>query len=142
MIRILLISCWMGMLFLFTCSLRIEDIINDGVLHFQLDLRPNFSELLHSLPVNASIDFWTRKVGHAFCFFILALLLMTKLPSVHALFISLYYAASTEILQLFFNRDGRLFDIVFDALGVLLAIILFGKYNKVPQESIPSKKSL
>ncbi|SFB21016.1 MULTISPECIES: VanZ family protein [unclassified Bacillus (in: firmicutes)] len=142
MIRILLISCWMGILFLFTCSLRIEELVTSGVLQFRFDAQPDLSELLQSLPPNAEISFWTRKIGHAFCFFILAILLLTKYPSVHAFGISLIYAGATEILQLFFYRDGRLFDIGFDAIGIVLAIILFGKSSKVIQGNIPSKRSL
>lgn len=130
MIRILLITCWMGILFVFTCSLRIEEIITSGVLQFSFDSQPDLSELLQSLPPDTTGAFWTRKIGHAACFFILAFLLLKKLPRVHTLAISVIYAASTEILQLFFFRDGRLFDIGFDAIGIVLAILLFGKNNK------------
>ncbi|GLB60275.1 VanZ family protein [Cytobacillus sp. NCCP-133] len=37
--------------------------------------------------------------------------------------LSVLYAFSTEFLQLFFQRDGRLFDILFDSAWIAAAIL-------------------
>jgi VanZ family protein len=36
--------------------------------------------------------------------------------------LAISYALLTEVLQLFFTRDGRLFDVGFDAMGICMAL--------------------
>lgn len=37
---------------------------------------------------------------------------------------SVTFAVLTEVIQLYFGRDGRLYDIVIDSLGILLGLVL------------------
>jgi VanZ family protein len=38
-----------------------------------------------------------------------------------ALLMAILFAASTEVFQLYFNRDGRLYDVAIDSLGAVLS---------------------
>ncbi|MGX6443690.1 VanZ family protein [Neobacillus sp. K501] len=75
-----------------------------------------------------------QKLGHIVAFFILTVLLVKCIYSKSlALLLSISYAALTEVLQLFFTRDGRIFDIGFDGIGILLGLslgILFSIHPK------------
>ena len=69
----------------------------------------------------ASNDWILRKIGHFIGFFILALLASNFGKYKSAFYLCIIYAALTEILQLFFFRGGRIYDVINDSLGVLLA---------------------
>jgi VanZ family protein len=130
--RLLLVVIWAAIIFIFTCTERMEDIFEHLSIVFVLDAKPNFQELLFPLPSEIGPEFILRKMGHGLCFLIFTLLLarlyQNRLMSIG---ISLLYACATEFFQLYFSRDGRLFDVGFDSLGILTAIILL---------SIPSKQ--
>lgn len=70
------------------------------------------------------------KLGHFTGFAIMDLLLFRLLRK-HSwsIAISFLFALSTEILQLFFGRDGRLYDLIIDSLGIL-TVYLFLKSRK------------
>ena len=123
--RGLLILFWVGAIFLFTCTSSFNGLMESGVFSFKWDSHPRILDLLSPLPVHLSIDFLHQKIGHIFAFFILTSLLLLKFSS--KLFILLSastYSALTEVLQLFFTRGGRIFDIGFDLVGILLALAL------------------
>lgn len=60
------------------------------------------------------------KIGHFLGFAIFDFLLF-RWRNIHkeALVISFTFALLTEILQLFFGRDGRLYDLMIDSLGAM-----------------------
>jgi VanZ family protein len=124
--RILLIILWAGLLFILTCTTSIELLFQQQRLLFQWNSSPSFSEFFSPLPSELSEAFITRKIGHSLSFFILTVLMLSRISLKYAFVASLVIAAMTEILQLFFQRDGRLFDIGFDSLGIILAILLAG----------------
>jgi VanZ family protein len=127
-----MLTIWGVLIFIFTCTVRIEDIYENFTVMFHFDPDPSLDELLFSLPKEVGADFILRKIGHGLCFFIFTLLLARVLKKKWSVFIiSFIYASLTEVFQLFFNRDGRLFDIGFDTIGIIFAIILL---------SLPVKK--
>lgn len=63
-------------------------------------------------------------MGHFFGFFVLALLASSFGKNTSALYGCAAYAGLTEILQLFFYRGGRIYDVINDSLGILLAYLL------------------
>lgn len=116
---------WVGVIFIFTCTSSFNGLIESGLIQFHWDNKPLFSELLSPFPGNLSMNLLLQKSGHFFVFFILAALLQTRLRSkLFILTLSVSYAVLTEILQLYFTRDGRLFDIGFDIAGVLFALAI------------------
>ncbi|WP_186328701.1 VanZ family protein [Bacillus sp. X1(2014)] len=116
------ILLWALAIFIFTCTASFSELMESGQVQFQWDSHPNFSELLAPLPLELTRDFLLQKCGHAFAFLFLTILLQTKFRTkAWILFLAISFASLTEILQLYFTRDGRIFDIAIDLIGVLLA---------------------
>lgn len=116
---------WAGVIFVFACTSSFRGLVELGVVRFRLDRDPFLSDLLLPLPAKLSHDFLLQKLGHIAAFFILTFLLHRSFHSKSlTLLLAISYAALTEFLQLFFNRGGRIFDIGFDAIGVLLGLSL------------------
>lgn len=143
MLRSFILIVWTGLIFLFTCTVSMEQFIHHGMISFQWSTQPNFDEFLYPLPPTPDAYFISRKLGHAISFFILTILLFTRFFSkISALIFSISYAILTEVLQLFFHRGGRLFDIGFDGVGIvvgLLVIVGFENSFNVEQKSLMKK---
>lgn len=138
MYRYLFVFIWAILIFIFTCTARLEDIYENLTIMFHFQPKPNLQELFFALPQGVGTDFIWRKIGHGLCFFIFTILLARIIKNKASVFIiSFLYACSTEIFQLFFNRDGRLFDVGFDTLGILIAIVLL--FLPIKQISLTSK---
>jgi VanZ family protein len=134
MLRSVALIFWTGLLFLFTCTESMEQFIHQGAIVFSWSNHPNVHEFLYPLPSIPDATFISRKVGHALSFFILSLLCYSVFLSKKKMLVSsLLYAVLTEVLQLFFQRGGRLFDIGFDGVGItmaLMAVIVLGNNNE------------
>lgn len=110
-----------------------------GVVRFQWDGHPPFSEFLS--PYNLSESLLLQKFGHIVVFQILTLLLLMKFQAKFiALIISASFATLTEILQLYFTRGGRIFDIGFDFIGVFIALFLASLFKTNQSEPINLNK--
>jgi VanZ family protein len=132
MVRLVVFICWSGLLFLFTCTESMEQFVQQGIINFSWSPQPNFYEFLYPLPTSPDTAFISRKMGHALSFFILSLLSFSLFLSIRKMLtISLLYAVITEVLQLFFHRGGRLFDIGFDGIGILGALIIVTSFKVI-----------
>ncbi|AOZ92687.1 VanZ family protein [Paenibacillus crassostreae] len=135
--RIILTALWALVLFIFTCSVNFHLLIRYQIVDFQFNPNPNWSELLRLDFQWTSHDWVQRKIGHFVGFFILALLASNFGKTKSAFFFTIFYAALTEILQLFFLRGGRIYDIVNDSAGIffayLLCLVLFRETQAVPK---------
>ncbi|PFO04964.1 VanZ family protein [Bacillus sp. AFS076308] len=121
--RILLIFLWMVIIFILTCTADFHQFLTTGIVHFHWNGHPAFVELLAPFPVVLSGDFLLQKIGHMCAFFILTILLQKEFHTNRlVLLIAFVYAALTEILQIYFSRDGRWFDVGVDGSGILLAL--------------------
>ncbi|MEH7275660.1 VanZ family protein [Neobacillus vireti] len=119
--RSMVIFVWMMAIFIFTCTASFHELISSGVVRFHWDGHPRFSEFL--VPYHLNGRLLLQKLGHSVVFQILTHLLLIKFKSKStALIISASFAALTEVLQLYFTRGGRIFDIGFDLVGVFIAI--------------------
>jgi VanZ family protein len=123
MFRWMILILWAGLIFLFTCCKSMEELIQQGVISFQWNAQPNIREFLYSLPSVPDEAFISRKLGHALSFFILTIFGYFRFSIRVMVTLSFIYALMTEILQLFFQRGGRLFDIGFDSMGIILAFV-------------------
>ena len=66
-----------------------------------------------------------QKTAHVIGFGLLYMLLLRGFNNIKVAFvISGLYAFTTEFLQLFFNRSGRLIDVGIDLVGIYLAYLL------------------
>jgi VanZ family protein len=119
----LFIIVWIGAIFILTCTSSFRGLMESGVVRFAWDPQPVFTDFLRPLPARIGADFLTQKIGHVVAFFILTGLLQSKLRSnTIILLMAIFYASLTEYLQLYFSRDGRLFDVGFDTVGILFAL--------------------
>jgi VanZ family protein len=138
MSRFILVLIWTVLIFIFTCSVRLEDLYENFTIMFRFQPKPDLNEILLSLPKSVGADFVLRKIGHGLCFFIFTILLARIINNKWAVFIiSFLYAGLTEVFQLFFYRDGRLFDIGFDTMGIIIAMIILS--FPIKQLSLTSK---
>lgn len=98
----------------------------EQVVKFSFNTDPTFSDLLITSDINPSNEFYLiQKTGHIIAFGILYILHLLWMKKAETAFISTCLVATfSEILQLYFNRNGRLFDVGIDIFGILLAFML------------------
>lgn len=114
---------WAVAIFILTCTASFTGFLENGEVRFVWDGHPSFAKLLSPLPLHLSSGFLLQKCGHVFAFLILTFLLQTKYHSKRFIVVlAVSYASLTEFLQLYFSRDGRLFDIGIDLIGILIAL--------------------
>lgn len=119
--RVFVILAWCIVLFIGTCVHDLKHVLTDFKIVF--DLHPR------------SIDFWQvsykrsaayiiQKVGHFSGFFVLSALASNFGRYKSGLFFAIGYGVLTELIQPFFNRDGRVLDMFIDAAGATLAYLI------------------
>jgi VanZ family protein len=137
MVRSVILIIWAGLIFLFTCTESMEQFWQQGVISFSWSKNPNMTEFWYPLPSSLDTSFISRKLGHALSFFILSIFIFIVSLSLKKMIVfSLFYAVTTEVLQLFFHRGGRLFDIGFDSIGIVTALIIVASLNLVKEKSL------
>jgi VanZ family protein len=135
--RSLYILLWCGVILLFTCSASFHDLIYFGVLRFQWDVNPPYLEFFLPFPSDVSRALWIQKLGHILAFQFLTILLLMKFKSKFSILILAFsFAFLTEFLQLYFNRGGRVYDIGFDLIGILITLGLASLSNIRQSNSI------
>lgn len=122
--RVILTILWAIALFVFTCSVNFQLLISEHVVEFHFNSSPDWSEMLQLDFQWYSKDWILRKIGHFIGFLILTLLAFGVCKRRTAFYWCVAYAMLTEVLQLFFFRGGRIYDVINDSLGVLLAYLL------------------
>lgn len=129
MLRIGALIAWCVLLFVFTCVADLNALLMSGELQFRWVADPDFSDWLLIRDVNLlNPDYIYQKVGHIVCFAVLALILLSLTGSRKKAFVlALVAAVLTEILQLYFARDGRLLDVAIDAFGIAGALYFYDK---------------
>lgn len=115
---------WGIVLFIFTCAAN-SSFWSTGVLpYFHWTPSPDFYHLLE-MDIYHTKAYIIRKIGHFSGFSIFGILLYHINKSYgKSIFWSVAYAVMTEIFQLYFGRDGRLYDMVIDSLGILTGMFL------------------
>lgn len=91
-------------------------------ISFKLNPSPVFSDLLITSDIRLTSQFYlTQKFGHisAFGLFYILVFLWIRKPK-KAIVICALFALSTEIIQLYFGRNGRFYDVGIDMIGVCL----------------------
>ncbi|WP_269049808.1 VanZ family protein [Sporosarcina sp. G11-34] len=95
-------------------------------MKFKFESAPLFSDLFIISDIHLTSEFYLiQKIGHMAAFGLLYLFLFhwIKKPRL-AFFCCGLFAFTTEVLQLYFNRNGRLFDVGIDLVGIFLAYLL------------------
>lgn len=131
--KLLFVVLWAIGILVVICTSDAEAFVYDQTLNYVLDFTPDFSELLITSDVGLTDAFYLlQKAGHVLLFGILYLLVFNWLDNrKNAFFICSLFALSSEVIQLFFQRDGRLLDVGFDLMGIFLAYGLCNSLKKL-----------
>lgn len=117
--RIVLALSWTGLLFIFTCTVSLSMLLKHQSIHFMFNPDPDFREFFNLMDINKIHHEWIIvKLGHFVAFAIMDALLFNLVRQKNtALLLSVLFAVATEIFQLYFHRDGRLYDVLIDTGG-------------------------
>lgn len=127
--KLLSVLLWLAFIFVCTCTSNPNKLIEHIYVSFNLVMNPDFMELLIDDISLRSTVWLTHKAGHFIGFTILYVLILNWLRSTKSsLAISILLAVLSEIIQLYFARDGRISDMIIDSSGILLAWYIF-KYR-------------
>ncbi|CAM3229855.1 VanZ family protein [Filibacter tadaridae] len=109
-----------------TCTSNAHDFLYHQIVNFTFVSAPSFSDLLIVSDINLTSEFYLiQKMGHLASFGLLYFFLFSwiKKPGTAFLYCGLF-ACSTEVLQLYFKRNGRLFDVGIDLAGICIAYLI------------------
>lgn len=121
--KLLFVVLWAAGVLVVMCTRDARAFVYDQTLNYVLDFSPDFSELLMTSDIGLTDGFYLlQKTGHMLSFGILYLLVFNWLNNKKsAFFVCALFALSSEVIQLFFQRNGRLFDVGVDLIGIFLA---------------------
>lgn len=122
---------WAMLLLVFTCASDSSFWVNGTVPSFHWLGSADFHELT-TLDLKYTSGYIIRKIGHFSGFAVLAVLFYRRSKStVMSILVSIAFALLTELLQLYFGRDGRLYDVAIDSAGVLLGAMVVQIVNRI-----------
>lgn len=136
LIKIILIVFWGGFLAINTWTSNLERLLVFHTIHFKWVPSPNFLSFFYFNDFTTIHRYFVIvKLGHFTGFAIMDLLVLNLMQNHKAsIGIAFSLAFFTEFLQLFLGRDGRLYDLIIDSLGIL-SVYLFGTRGQVPRPS-------
>lgn len=137
-LKLSLVLLWVVGILVVMCTSDAKAFLYDQDLHYELTLQPDFYELLKISDIGLTDEFYLiQKAGHILSFGILYMLVLNWLRSHYkALLLCTLFAFSSEIIQLFFQRNGRLFDVGVDLVGIFLAYKISSSLKKVPLDNV------
>ena len=117
---------WVIFIVVASCTSDAHAFLYEQVVQFHFELTPNFRDLLITSDIHLTKEFYLiQKTGHMMTFGILYFLHLLWMKRAGTAFVLTgICAAFSEVLQLYFNRNGRLFDVGVDLVGITLAFIL------------------
>lgn len=129
LLDICLIILWATVLLINTWVESLEQLLSLKSVRFHWVTHPDYWSFFNFNDLTMIHQYFVViKLGHFTGFAIMDLLLF-RLLGKHkwAIAISVLFALFTEILQLIFGRDGRLYDLIIDSLGILSVTLLLKK---------------
>lgn len=124
---------WAVILGVFTCTNDLVALLDHQSIGFQWVSHPHFADLLILSDAHPTQPFWLLiKTGHllGFAFLEICVFYLCRTSSTAA-WTAVLYGIATEMLQLYFHRDGRFLDMGIDALGVMLSYSLQNLYRLI-----------
>ncbi|WP_134703806.1 VanZ family protein [Ammoniphilus sp. YIM 78166] len=134
--RLIQTLLWIMLLFLLTCVSSLEQFLTHQTLSFTFNRNPNFLEFFN-IDFRITHQKWIIiKLGHFTGFAILYFLLWkwNRKPGI-SLIAATILAILTEVLQLYFSRDGRLLDIGIDFAGIMLSFLVIKNFHNAKSNS-------
>jgi hypothetical protein len=119
--KLLLVIIWGCILGLHTWTDNLGDLLRLQSIGFRWVSSPNFLSFFYFTDITRIHKYFVIvKTGHFIGFAIFDLLLFNwKKNHKVAIAIAVIFALTTEVLQLFMGRDGRLYDLMIVSLGVM-----------------------
>ncbi|MFJ7728138.1 VanZ family protein [Neobacillus sp. NPDC097160] len=120
-VNMVIVILWGLFLSLNTWTESIEKLMYLHTFGFKWISNPDFLSFFYFNDITLiHPEFIKVKLGHFIGFAIMDVLIFNLLRShKYSIGISIIFAFLTELLQLFFGRDGRFYDLIIDSLGVL-----------------------
>jgi len=122
----LLTMLWAVVIVVAACTSDAHAFLYEQVIGISFETAPNYGDLLIVSDIHLTKEFYLiQKTGHMFTFgvmYFFHLLWMKK--SGTAFVLTGIFAGFSEVLQLYFNRNGRLFDIGVDLVGIVVAYFI------------------
>jgi VanZ family protein len=114
---------WATVLLMFTSATEFDTLFHVGIPIFRWNPIPNFMDLFKFNDFNIiHRNYFIVKLGHFIGFAFLDFMIYLNCGKKRtALIITILFASTTEIFQLFTFRDGRIYDILIDSAGAWLS---------------------
>lgn len=147
-VKYILLILWMILIFCFSAQDgNASGEMSDGFIFQVISIIEKIGNVsLDNVEITDSFVSLIRKIAHFSVYFVLGILLMNLLKEyrislgkqvIYSLLISLIYACSDEIHQLFVpGRSGNLFDVMIDMLGCLCSIVLIYLFKKTKNRTV------
>jgi uncharacterized membrane protein len=119
-LKIFPVIIWGIILLLHTWSSDLGALLRNQTISFTWVASPNYLSFFYLQDISTIHHYFIIvKTGHFVGFAIFDYLLFKWLKNhKQSLALSISFALMTEILQLFFGRDGRMYDLVIDTMGI------------------------
>lgn len=117
-LRIIFMCGWSVVMLVFLFTSDTNALLDHGAVDVHITSYPDFA-FFDIYEFRA--DIVIRKFGHLFMFAMWLLFIFLGIKKLKtAVWITLSLALTTELVQPYFFRDGRLLDTTFDSVGILL----------------------
>ncbi|MGB5947494.1 VanZ family protein [Paenisporosarcina sp.] len=122
----ILTGLWAVMILVGSCTSDPQLFIYNQYVNFDFQSAINFRDLFIISDFQLTSTFFLfQKVGHFAGFALLFFLLFNWIKSYRFTFVlCVIFALLTEVLQLYFNRNGRLYDVGVDSIGLVAGYLM------------------
>lgn len=129
--KVMIMLFWAGVLCVNTWAKSLDQLMAFQSVGFSWHASPDFWRFFYFGDFDLNHPYFIFvKLGHFTGFAIMDVLIYSLLKRHgRSAVISITFALFTEILQLYFGRDGRLYDLCIDSLGVLTVYMIMKYYE-------------
>ncbi len=137
--RLFIVIVWALFLGLHTFTDNLENLLSHQSINFTWHSSPYYHNFFNVSDITwIHPNFYLIKFGHFIGFGILDLFIFLWLTSHRkSMLLTFNFAVFTEVLQLYFGRDGRLYDVIIDSLGIVMVYQMLKHLSKSEKASIP-----
>lgn len=136
--KIVPVIIWGIILLVHTWTSNLGLLFRDQAISFKWVVSPDYLSFFYLQDISTIHHYFIIvKTGHFIGFAIFDYLLYRWLKNHKwSIMISITFALMTEILQLYFGRDGRLYDLVIDSLGILTVYFILKNHLLTKQSQL------
>lgn len=128
----LLTLMWATFIVVAACTSDAHAFLYEQAIHFTFETTPNYEDLLIVSDIHLTKEFYLiQKAGHMLTFGVMYFFHLLWIRKAGTAFVLTgIFAGFSEVLQLYFNRNGRLFDIGVDMTGIFFAYVFCIVYKQ------------